>query len=291
MQVNKFIQLHIIILLWGFTPVLGKLISFGALDLVWYRLAISVVGLWLFMLYKKEKINLGIKPIIHLSLIGFVVGLHWFFFYHAIKVSNVSVTMAGFSTITLFASFFQPLLLKTKFYWGDFIYGVILTIGLSIIFKFESGQLLGLVYGILAAITAAFFGVYNGKLIKSYGAYKITFYEFAGALLFITIGKFLFDKNGLTLPAINLTDGIYILILSVVCTIIAFTWSVEILKLFSPLTVIITNNLEPIYGIAFSLVLFGNSEYMSTQFYIGAAIILLSVFTYPIIKQKLTNRI
>lgn len=291
MQVNKFIQLHIIILFWGFTPVLGKFISFGALDLVWYRLAISLVGLILFMWYLKQPISMGLKSMLHLGSIGVVVGLHWYFFYNAIKVSNVSVTMAGFSTLTLFASLLQPLLLKKKFFWGDFIYGIILVIGLGIIFKFETDQLAGIVYGILAALTGAFFGVYNGKLIATHGAYKITFYEFLGALIFITLAKMGMDTDGFELPSIGLSDGIGLLILSVLCTIVAFTWSVEILKHFNPLTVIITNNLEPVYGIVFSLVLFGDTEYMSSGFYVGAAIILISVFTYPLIKQRFVNDI
>lgn len=291
MQVNKFIQLHIIILLWGFTPVLGKFISFGALDLVWYRLAISLVGLLLFMWYLKQPISMGLKSILHLGSIGVVVGLHWYFFYNAIKVSNVSVTMAGFSTLTLFASLLQPLLLKKKFFWGDFIYGIILVIGLGIIFKFETDQLAGIIYGILAALTGAFFGVYNGKLIATHGAYKITFYEFLGALIFITLAKVGMDADRFELPSIGLSDGIGLLILSVLCTIVAFTWSVEILKHFNPLTVIITNNLEPVYGIVFSLILFGDTEYMSSGFYVGAAIILISVFTYPLIKQRFVNDI
>lgn len=291
MQVNKFVQLHIIILLWGFTPVLGKFISFGALDLVWYRLAISLVGLMLFMWYAKQSLAITFKSFLHIGLIGTIVGLHWYFFYNAIKVSNVSVTMAGFSTLTLFASLMQPLLLKKKFFWGDFIYGIILVIGLGIIFKFETDQLAGIIYGILAALTAAFFGVYNGKLIATHGAYKITFYEFLGALIFITLAKFALDGDGFSLPQVGLSDGIGLLILSVLCTIVAFTWSIEILKHFSPLTVIITNNLEPVYGIAFSLLLFGDTEYMSSGFYIGAAIILISVFTYPLIKQRFVNDI
>lgn len=283
---GKFIQLHIIILLWGFTPVLGNLISFGALDLVWYRLLISVIGLWLFMKLKGQSLKLPLMDIIHLMGVGVVVGIHWYFFYHAIKVSNVSVTMAGFSTLTLFASLLQPIMLNKRFFWGDFIYGFILVIGLAIIFKFETNQLAGITYGILAALTSALFGVYNGKLIGKMDAYKITLYEFAGALFTITFIKLL---SGFDLPPLNTADTIYLLLLSILCTIVAFTWSVEILKHFSPLTVIITNNLEPVYGIAFSLLLFGESEYMSGGFYIGALIILLSVFTYPFIKQKFTH--
>lgn len=283
---GKFVQLHIIILLWGFTPVLGNLISFGALDLVWYRLLISATGLWLFMRYKKQSVKLPLYDIIHLMLVGVVVGIHWYFFYHAIKVSNVSVTMAGFSTLTLFASFLQPLMLNKRFFWGDFIYGLILVAGLAIIFKFETNQLEGITYGILAAFTSALFGVYNGRLIGKIDAYKITLYEFIGALLTITLIKVI---NGFDLPVFSISDTVYLLLLSILCTIIAFTWSIEILKHFSPLTVIITNNLEPVYGIVFSLLLFGDSEYMSSGFYVGALIILLSVFTYPFIKQKFTS--
>lgn len=287
---SKLVQLHTIILLWGFTPVLGKLISFGALDLVWYRLAFAVLSLMGFMLYKKEGLKLDFKPIITLLTIGCVVGLHWYFFYHAIKVSNVSVTMAGFSTITLFASLLQPLLLKQRFFWGDFIYGIILVIGLGIIFKFETDQIAGLVYGILAALTSAFFGVYNGKLIQMHGAYKITFYEFLGALIFISLVKVFSSEHGFQLPLLDVSDGIYLIILSVFCTTIAFTWSVEILKHFTPLTVIITNNLEPVYGIVFSLLLFSDTEYMSNGFYAGVLIILTSVFTYPLIKERFSPK-
>ncbi|MCU0421310.1 MAG: DMT family transporter [Bacteroidia bacterium] len=284
---NKFLQLHIIIFFWGFTPILGKLISFGALDLVWFRLVFSVISLYLFVLYKKESLKLGVKPILHLFWVGAIVGYHWYLFYHAIKVSNVSVAMAGFSTITLFASVLQPILLQKKFFWGDFIYGIILVIGLAIIFNFEPSSLSGLIYGMLAALTSAFFGVYNGKLINNYGAYKITFYEFIGALVTVSITKLFTGDFNLPIPEWN--DTIYLLLLSIVCTTIAFTWSVEILKLFSPLTIIITNNLEPVYGIVFGVLIFGDTEYMSAGFYIGALLILASVFTYPLIKSKFSS--
>lgn len=285
LQKSKLLQLHIIILLWGFTPILGKLITINAIDLVWYRLTLALISLYLFVVHKKQSLVLPIPTILHLGWVGVIVGAHWYFFYHAIKVSNVSVTMAGFSTITLFASFLQPLLLKKRFFWGDFFYGLIIAAGLGVIFKFETNQIAGLVYGILAALTGAFFGVYNGKLIQQHGAYKITFYEFLGALVFITICKFFMADNHFTLPMPSLSDFIFLLVLSIACTTLAFTWSIEILKHFSPLTVIITNNLEPIYGILFSLLLFGDTEYMSNGFYFGAAIILISVFTYPVIKN------
>ncbi|MEI6595778.1 MAG: DMT family transporter [Bacteroidota bacterium] len=285
MKISKYVQLHFIILLWGFTPVLGKLISIDAYDLVWYRLLFSALSLYIYMRYKGISLRIKKKNLLIILATGLIVGIHWFFFYYAIKVSNVSATMAGFSTVTLFGSLFQPLLLKKKFYWTDVIYGIAISGGLIVILNFESIYFWGIFYGIIAAITAAFFGIYNGKLIQKNNAVVITFYEFIGALFFISILK-LFNHSESYFPTLNLLDLIWLLVLSLACTTLAFTLSVEILKYFTPLTVIITNNLEPIYGIVFSIIIFGQSEYMSFGFYIGIAIILLSVFTYPFISAK-----
>lgn len=190
----------------------------------------------------------------------------------------------------MFASLFQPLLLKKKFFWGDLIYGIATAAGLMVIVNFETAYIWGIIFGIFAAITAAFFGIYNGKLILHNNAFVITFYEFAGAFLFLSILKLFNSDRAYFLP-LSFADIFWLIILSVFCTTLAFTMGIEILKQFTPLTVIITNNLEPIYGIVFSLIIFGQSEYMSTGFYIGAAIILISVFTYPLITARFKKQI
>jgi drug/metabolite transporter (DMT)-like permease len=284
---NKLLQLHTIILLWGFTPVIGKFISLQATDLVWYRLLFAGISLMLYMKYKGIKMTIPLKESGMVLLMGAIVGIHWYFFYHAIKVSNVSVALAGFSTITFFASILQPLMLKKKFFWGDVFYGILMLVGLIIILRFDAFNPAGLVYGILAAVTAAIFGIYNGKLIEQQNAATITLFEFGGAFVVLSVMKFLSSDS--SIPPLNLSDLGGLLFLSILCTTLAFTWSVEILKHFTPLTVIITNNLEPLYGIGFSVLLFGDSEYMSGGFYIGAAIILVSVFTYPFVKKRYYN--
>lgn len=284
LKLPHLLQLHIIILLWGFTPVLGKLITLPADELVIYRLLISGFALWLFIKYKKIAFRINLREFAEMMLMGFIVGFHWYTFYQAIKVSNVSMAMAGFATITLFASVLQPLLLNKKFFAGDLIYGLFIVAGLYIILNFESVRYLGIVYGILAAFSGAFFGVYNGKLIAKHQATVITLTEFLGALVALFIFRFL--ETGTMMVSIpDLSDTFYLVLLSVFCTTLAFTWSISILKHFTPFTVIMTNNLEPVYGIAFSLLLFGTSEFMSWGFYAGAAIILISVFTYPIIHK------
>jgi drug/metabolite transporter (DMT)-like permease len=285
MKIPKLLQLHIIILLWGFTPVLGKAISISSIDLVFYRLLISGIALYIYMLYRKDNLRMSFKQLAEVAALGMVVGIHWYTFYEAIKVSNVSMAMVGFSTITLFAGLIQPLLLNKPFYKGDIIYGVIIAIGLLIVVRAETVYLSGILYGIVSAFTGAFFGVYNGRLIAKHSASKITLIEFAGAIVAIFIIQLiLFGDISIATPVGS--DWTYLLILSLVCTTLAFTWSIEILKHFTPLTVIITNNLEPVYGVVFSVLLFGSSEYMSGAFYIGATILLGCVFSYPIIKKK-----
>ena len=286
---NKYLQLHFIVLLWGFTPVLGKLISLPSLDLVFWRLIFAGLSLAVFILFKKFKFDLSIKEISVIFIMGMLVGAHWYFFYQAIKVSNVSIAMAGFSTMTLFGSVLQPILLKKKFFWGDAFYGIIILVGLAIILKFESGSFEGVIYGILAAFTGAFFGIYNGKLILKHNSSYITFIEFVGALIFIVIIKLVINNSFFYLTPFNNYDIIWLLVLSILCTTLAFTLSVEIMKYFSPFTVIITNNLEPVYGVLFSVILFGQSEIMSSQFYIGAIIILICVFSYPYFKKKFNS--
>jgi drug/metabolite transporter (DMT)-like permease len=282
---NKFVQLHVIILLWGFTPVIGKFISLQATDLVWYRLLIASISLFIYIRYKGISLKLERNQIGIILLMGVIVGLHWFFFYHAIKVSNVAIALSGFSTMTIFASLLQPFLLKQKFFWPDLIYGVLILIGLIIILKFEKFYASGVLFGILAAFTGAIFGVYNGKLIQHHEASTITLFEFIGAFVLLSVMKVVTDE-GSFLVALSLSDFISLMVLSIVCTTVAFTWSIHILKYFSPFTVIITNNLEPIYGILFSLILFGASEQMSFEFYVGTGIILLSVFSYPVVKKR-----
>ncbi len=283
---SKYFQLHFIVFLWGLTPVLGKLITLQALDLVFWRLVFATLSLAIFLFYKKIKIEFTFKQFLVMMLMGFIVGMHWFFFYHAIKVSNVSIAMTGFSTITLFASILQPILLKKKFFWGDAFYGILILIGIGIILNFETNAFLGIFYGTLAAFTGAFFGIYNGKLITIHNSSLITIVEFIGALVFILIVKYLIGNYSLTFESLSLKDFYWLLFLSVICTTLAFTLSVEIMKYLTPFTVIITNNLEPVYGVVISILIFGQSELMSNQFYFGAIIILFCVFSYPFFKKK-----
>jgi drug/metabolite transporter (DMT)-like permease len=194
--------------------------------------------------------------------------------------------------MTLFASLLQPILIGKKFFWGDPLYGVFILVGLLVILRFEESNTAaaGIIFGVLAAITGAIFGVYNGKLVARHDASTVTLYEFLGAFIVLTVMK-VFSGDDTFIKPLNMQDAVALLVLSILCTTIAFTWSIHILKYFTPFTVIITNNLEPVYGIVFSILLFGNTEVMSHGFYAGIVIILLSVFTYPLFKRRFYKEI
>lgn len=284
--VNKYLQLHVIVFLWGLTPILGKLISLQALDLVWYRLVLSTLSLFLFIRFKGIAFRISLRQFGELLVLGAIVGVHWFTFYQAIKVSNVAAAMAGFASITFFASILQPVILKKQFFWGDLLYGILIGVGILVIVNEGSFYLNGILYAVVSAFTGALFSVYNGRLITTHQPVVITLVEFAGALLLISL-VLLIGQSPLPIPGAS--DIFWLIILGILCTTVAFTWSISILRQFTPLTIIITNNLEPVYGIVFSAVLFGQSEYMSATFYIGTAIILLSVFSYPLLRSKFAN--
>jgi drug/metabolite transporter (DMT)-like permease len=177
-------------------------------------------------------------------------------------------------------------LLQKKFFWGDAFFGAIILVGLIIIVSLENSLFWGIFYGVLGAFTGAFFGTYNGKLIQKHNSLYITLIEFIGAIILITVAKFFFSSNSFHIISLNSQDLFYLLVLSIFCTTLAFTLSVEIMKHFTPFTVIITNNLEPIYGVFFSVLLFKETELMSSKFYMGAVIILLTVFSYPFFNRK-----
>ncbi|MES2778592.1 MAG: EamA family transporter, partial [Bacteroidota bacterium] len=213
---NKYLQLHLIILIWGFTPIIGKFISLQAVDLVWCRLIVASISLYAYIRYKGISLRMDRKQLGILFCMGGVVGVHWYFFYHAIKVSNVSIALSGFATMTLFASLLQPVLLGKKFFWGDLLYGILILIGLMVILNAEDFYMAGIVYGVLAAFTGAIFGVYNGKLINKHEASSITLFEFIGAFALLTAMKFLSDAP--LIPTITLNDTIGLLLLGIVCT-------------------------------------------------------------------------
>ena len=285
-NIKSYLHLHVIVFIWGFTAVLGKLISLEALDLVWYRMFFAVVIMTAVVLITKEKIKVPLRVFAGFILAGIIIALHWFTFYQAIKVSNVSITLACLSTGAFFASILEPIFYKRKVIWYEVLFGLIVIFGLGIIFKVETEYTTGIYLAVTSAFLSALFSVINGKYAKEYNPNVISIYELGSGVIFISTYLFFAGSFTPAFFAISLNDLLWLLILSSICTAYAFSASIKVMKFLSPFTVMLTINLEPIYGIVLVLLIFPENEKMSPMFYLGALIILATVIANGIMKSR-----
>ena len=285
-KLKNYLLLHLIVFIWGFTAILGKLISIEAIPLVFFRMTIASVFIAIYFFIRKKSFKLDNKGVIKFLITGIIIALHWIFFFKAIKVSNVSVALVTMSTGAFFTSLIEPVFFKRKIKLLEIFLGLLVIIGLYIIFNFESQYKLGIIYALVSSFLGALFAVLNGLFIKKYDANSISLYQLFFGALFVAI--YLFFNNNFTSAFFKLPimDWVYLFILSSVCTAYAFIASVKIMKFISPYTVMLTVNLEPIYAIILALFIFGEKERMNTEFYIGAAIVLSVVLLNGIIKNR-----
>ena len=285
-KLKNYIHLHFLVVIAGITAVLGELISLDAIPLVWYRMSIGAVLMLGYIILKKKPLRVPLKVLFNLSVAGVIIALHWITFFAAINVSNISITLAMFSTGAFFASLIEPLFFKRKIIGYEILFGLIVIVGIVLITQTELKYILGIVLGISSALFSTLFAVLNGKFVQHYPPSIISFYEFISGILFISI--FLaFREDGFNHAffQISSSDWVYLLILASVCTAYAFIVSVHVMKYITPYTVVLTYNLEPIYGIILALVFFPESETMRPMFYIGAGIIIFTVLLNAIFKN------
>ena len=284
-NLKSYLHLHVIVFIWGFTAILGKLISLEALDLVWYRMLFASVIMTFVVLLSKEKVKVPFNVLIGFIVSGIIIAAHWLTFYQAIKVSNVSITLACLSTGAFFASILEPIFYKRKVIWYELLFGVIVVIGLGIIFNVETKYTSGIYLAVTSAFLSALFSVINGKYAKEYNPNIISLYELSSGVFFISIYLFFAGSFTPAFFAISVNDLIWLFLLSSICTAYAFSASVKVMKFLSPFTVMLTINLEPIYGIILALLIFDDTEEMTPLFYVGALIILATVIANGIVKS------
>jgi drug/metabolite transporter (DMT)-like permease len=278
--------LHLCVLIWGFTPVLGKAISLQALDLEWWRVLITVIAIFLYIKIKGIDISINRSDLLKLLGIGVIIGLHWLAFYGAIKVSNVSVTMAAFSSGTLFSSIIEPIINKRKIKWYEIVLGILIFLIIGYIFSINLEYKLGIVLAMLAAFGSALFSSLNGILTKSLNTYAISFYELIGAIVSLTIILFFNGNFSSYFFQLSFNDTYLLLILSIVATAFTFIVSVNVLKTISSYTVVMALNLETIYGIILAILFFEKSEKMDIRFYFGTALLLLVIVVNGYFKSR-----
>lgn len=284
---RSLLLLHLIVFLWGWTAVLGKIITLPALQMIWIRVIIAFAGILGYALYKKTPLLVSGKIIFQLLAIGLLVGVHWICFYGAVKASNVSVTLACFATGTLFTSLIEPLFYKRKILFYEILFGVIVIGALLMIFRVETRYFWGILLGIGAALTSSLMAVVNSIMSrKGHKAEMISVYEMIGCWACISIFLFVLEPATATFLHISPKDWFYMIVFAVFCTTIPFIIGVAILKTVSPYTMSLTLNLETIYGILFAFFIFSDTEHMSATFYIGAGIILAVVIADAYLKRE-----
>jgi drug/metabolite transporter (DMT)-like permease len=285
-NLKSYLHLHLIVFIWGFTAILGRLITLEALPLVWFRMLFAVFFIIIYIKYKKIPVKLPRKVLLKFGIAGLLIALHWFTFFRAIKVSNVSITLACLSTGAFFTSLIEPIFFGKKIIWYEIFFGLIVVIGLSIIFNVETRYIEGIVLALVSAFLSASFSIINSKFVKQFDSTVISFYELSAGVIFFSV--LLLFGNNFSVSFFHLTfnDLICLLILSSICTAYAFIASTSLMKFLSPYTVMLTINLEPIYGIILAVLIFKDKEQMSTEFYFGALIILATVILNGIIKSR-----
>ncbi|MFT6970041.1 MAG: drug/metabolite transporter (DMT)-like permease [Roseivirga sp.] len=287
---KDFIKLHFIVFLWGFTAILGSVMTIPAAEVVMYRTALASIVLAGFMFFKSKSFYVEPSDWLPLIITGLVIAFHWFLFFESARVSNVSVSLAGMATTTFWTSLIEPVINKRKVKAFEVGLGLVVILGLYVIFRFEVDNALGLGLAILSAFMAALFSVLNGKLTHKISQYTITLYEMMaaaiGITLFIPLYKKFFLNEAIAYAIPTTNDWILLLVLSVVCTVYAFSASVELMKRITAYVVNLTVNLEPVYGIILAVLIFGESEQMSSGFYYGTLIILLAVLSYPVLMRR-----
>lgn len=280
------IWLHITVLIFGMTGVLGKLISTDSYLLVWYRLGIALVSVLAYFIFTKFSLKVSKKELIKMLLVGIVIAVHWVTFFEAIKQSNVSVALVCFSISTLFTALLEPLFFNRRVKLYELMFGLLIIVGLYFIFSFEFKYFIGMVLSVVSAALASFFTVCNGILIKETKSKLISFYELLGAFIVVSIYLLITNHGDMTRFAVPTEDLKWLIILGTICTAFAFIMSVEVMKKISPYTVSISINLEPIYSIILALLIWPESETMSFGFYMGTIIVVVTIFLNAFFKNR-----
>lgn len=292
-----YLQLHFIVLIWGFTAILGKLLEpLDSSAVVLFRTMLAVLGMGTVLLVRQQTIRVSPGDRWRLLATGGIIALHWVMFFLAARIANVSVCLAGMATSSLWASVLEPLLLRRRIRTVEVVLGAVVLAGLYLIFRFEFDKVVGLAVAVFSAMLSSLFTIINSRFTQRLDAYVISFYEMAGA----SVGAFMMWT------VIRATDPLdadrvvqyvpdsagqwgWLLVLSLVCTVYAYTVGVRLLRKFSPYMAILTVNLEPVYGILLAVLIFGNAERMTTGFYAGTLVILVAVLAYPMLNQRLNR--
>lgn len=280
-------MLHIAVILAGFTGVFGKLISLNEGLLTWYRVLFSALILFVILkLFKINQLN-TIKEKFNIGKVGFLITIHWVFFYGSIKYANISIGVVCYCLTSFFTAILEPVINKKRFNASQLLLSLLTLAGISLIFHFDTSYQIGIGLGVISSAFAALYTIYNERLVRHYNSMQINYYQMLGGTiglgLLMPLYLHFFPVDRL-LP--NLSDTIYLFLLALFCTVGLYVMFAEILKKIAAFTVNLTFNLEPIYAIILAFLFFNEGREVNSSFYYGLSLVMLSVILQSVIATR-----
>ena len=287
-NLKYYILLHLIIFIWGFTGILGKLIHLESIPIVWYRVIIAFVALFIALKFMKRKLWINsYKSAIAVILVGVIVALHWVTFYASIQLSTASLGILCLSTTTIHVAWLEPLIMRRKPQLLEFVFGAVVVYGIYFVSDdFTMDEYVALGLGLLSALLAATFSVFNAKFIQTISATKITLYEMFSAAVFLTVVLMVTGDFNCASITPSISDILWLLFLGIVCTSFAFLANIEVVKRLGAFTVSLSINLEPVYTIVLAIFILNENDLLGVDFYIGATLIVLVVLLNAVLKSR-----
>jgi drug/metabolite transporter (DMT)-like permease len=279
MQMKKaLIQLHIAIFLAGFTGVLGRLITLNEGLLVWYRLLITAITMWIIFSLTGKLQKISLKDILKISGVGFVAAMHWVTFYGAVKYANVSVALVCFSSVGFFTALLEPLFSRKRIVGIEVLLGLLVIAGIYIIFHFDPKYKTGIIVGTISAVLIAIVMILVRQFVQRINSETFLTWQMTGGVITLSlIMPFYLHRFPTQHNLPSPSDWMWLLILAWFCSVLAFQFSVNALKRLSAFTVNISYNFEPLYGILMAFALYGENKELDWSFYVGLAMIILAV--------------
>ncbi len=272
-----FIQLHLSVLLAGFTGLFGRLITLNEVDIVWYRMLFTSLILIVFVGLPR----VSWRKFVQLCGCGALLGLHWILFYGSIKASNVSIGVICFSLIGFFTAIFEPIIFKKRFSGLEFLFSLITVIGVLCIFSFDARYRYGIMIGVVSTAVCALYSICNKKASVGVRSRTVLLYQMMGGLAIVTliipVYLWFFPSEQ---PVLVIPEGMNLWLMlchALFCTVGMYLLQIQALKRLSAFTVNLTYNLEPCYTIILAFLIFGEGREINFSFYVGISLILLSV--------------
>ncbi len=282
--------LHLVVLIWGFTGVIGRLVTLDSVTLVFYRVSIAVPFIAAYLVWRREPLRVDRAGLARFAGIGVLVAIHWTLFFGSIKISTVSVALVCQSAAPFFTALLEPIFFRRRLHLHELGLGVATAAGVAVIFGFETKYAAGLAVGLAAAFVGALFTVINGRLVERYSSHVIGLYELTSAWVVMLVVTIAVQEPVGAIPLPAPGEWGYLIVFGTVCTAFAFIGGTYVMRRLSPFTVMLATNLEPVYGITLALLVFREAELMSAGFYLGAAVILASIWANAIIVRRNTRR-